>query len=165
MITCRRHFFVSEAMMDSLILRWMLSHTAQVVVVWRGDMLSSCCEEICWRKWGQNHVHMLEGVHRFNGSRGWMIPSSTNFLHKEKLKKTNQKISLRKNKIKHLLDLHSSPHEKHVTLSSIKIILQTRKWFQHLKIKNKNKKANWTTEEREPGPPSGQFMPIRRNKT
>lgn len=71
-----------------------------------------------------------------------MIPSSTNswILHEETPKK-KKKISLRQIKIKHLLDLHSSPHEKHVTLSSIKIILQTRKWFQHLQFKPKKQKG------------------------
>lgn len=77
-------------------------------------------ERLLWGYYGGSEdrsVWTLEGVHRFYGSRGWTIFPLLD-----------------------LLDLHSSPHEKHVTLSSGKRSrARPEKWFQHLKLKFKKK--------------------------
>lgn len=100
-----------------------------------GDMLRGSEDRIVSVRW-----RVFTGSMEAGG--GWFPPLPTlGFCTKRHQKKKKKEISLRQIKIKHLLDLHSSPHEKHVTLSSIKIILQTRKWFQHLQFKPKKQRG------------------------
>ena len=127
-----------------------------------GDMLEEVRTESYPYAGGCSQVQWKQGVDDS------LLYQLLNFARRDTKKK--KKSLCDKTKSKHLLDLRPARNEKRVSLVPQKVNRKPKKWLQREKFtqkkkKKKKKKANWTTEEREPGPPSGQFMPVRRNKT